>query len=77
MGQWETQSNNSEPMDYGDILSSFEGDWYELGIDDLPPVIDDIRGNLYKTNSDVDKVYGMISDFDNNVYYVGLLAADD
>ena len=48
-------------------------EWYELGVDELPPEIDDIRGQIY---NEPDRVFAMFDDEDQPVY-VGIDEAED
>jgi hypothetical protein len=70
-GEWQAQQPEDdmplEPFENA-IYSEEQGDVYELGVDDLPEGVEDIRGNIH---DEPDAVYAVVEE-NSNVAYFGI-----
>ncbi len=65
-GEWQvTGAHTGDPIDLGDFKSDAEGKVYELGKDQLPEGVEDIRGAI---QNQPDVVFAVVDDNDEVMY---------
>jgi hypothetical protein len=71
-GMWDVCPNHGDVQTSADFFNEIDSPFYELGKDDLPAEIEDIRGNIYDEPS---RVFAVINPW--GVEYFGVEEASE